>query len=253
MDIAGASAIVTGGASGLGAATARRLAAADMEVVVVDLQDETGRKVASETGGAYVRADVTNPAEVERAVALASATAPLRVLVNCAGILAVSRTIGREGDPHDYDLFRRAVDINLVGTFNCIRLVARAIAETEPLRDNERGAIVCTASIAAFDGQVGQAAYSASKGGIVGMTLPVARDLSTAGIRVNSIAPGIMETPMLGGLSDEARDSLGQQVLHPKRLGTPDEYADLVHLLVTHSYMNGETVRMDGGIRMAPK
>jgi NAD(P)-dependent dehydrogenase (short-subunit alcohol dehydrogenase family) len=253
MDIAAASAIVTGGASGLGAATARRLAADGALVVAVDLQDEAGEQVAAEIGGAYVHADVSDEAQVTAAVQAAGELGPLRVLVNCAGVLAVSRTIDRQGVPHDYDLFRTAITINLVGTFNCIRLAAGAMASTEALADNERGAIVNTASIAAFDGQVGQAAYSASKGGIVGMTLPIARDLAAAGIRVNAIAPGIMETPMLGGLSKEARDSLGQQVLHPQRLGTPDEYAALAHLLVTHSYMNGETVRMDGGIRMAPK
>jgi NAD(P)-dependent dehydrogenase (short-subunit alcohol dehydrogenase family) len=253
MDIKGAAAIVTGGASGLGAATARRLAAAGAQVVVVDLQDDAGKQRAAEINGVYARADVTDEVEVAAAVATAEEMGPLRVLVNCAGILAVSRTIDRRGEPHDYDLFRKTITINLVGSFNCIRLAAGAMAQTEALVDNERGAIVNTASVAAFDGQVGQAAYSASKGGIVGMTLPIARDLAAVGIRVNSVAPGIMETPMLAGLSDDARASLGQQVLHPKRLGTPQEYADLVHLLVTNSYMNGETIRMDGGIRMAPK
>jgi NAD(P)-dependent dehydrogenase (short-subunit alcohol dehydrogenase family) len=253
MDIRGAAAIVTGGASGLGAATARRLAADGARVLIADLQDETGEQVAAEINGAYAHADVTDEAEVTAAVAAAGETGPLRVLVNCAGILTVSRTVDRRGAPHDYDLFRKAIAVNLVGSFNCIRLAAGAMAQTEALDDNERGAIVSTASIAAFDGQVGQAAYSASKGGIVGMTLPIARDLASAGIRVNAVAPGIMETPMLGGLPEDARASLGQQVLHPKRLGTPEEYADLVHFLITHSYMNAETIRMDGGIRMAPK
>jgi NAD(P)-dependent dehydrogenase (short-subunit alcohol dehydrogenase family) len=161
--------------------------------------------------------------------------------------------LNRDGEPHDLGLFERIIDINLVGTFNCIRLAAAAMARTDPVDHGERGAIVNTASVAAYDGQVGQAGYSASKGGIVGMTLPVARDLSSIGVRVNSIAPGIMDTPMLAGLPDEARESLGTQVLFPKRLGTTEEYAELAYFLVTNSYMNAETVRMDGGIRMAPK
>lgn len=253
MDIAGAAAVITGGASGLGAATARRLAKADVRVVLADLQDDLGDAVADQVGGAYVHADVTDPDQVQAAVDAACEMGPLRILVNCAGIAPPARTLNREGEPHDLRHFERVVAINLVGSFNCIRLAAVAMADAALLDTGERGAIVNTASVAAFDGQVGQAAYAASKGGIVGMTLPIARDLSSIGVRVNTIAPGIMDTPMLAGLPEAAKESLGQQVLFPKRLGTTAEYADLAHLLLTHSYMNGETVRMDGGIRMAPK
>ena len=253
MDIAGSAAIVTGGASGLGAATARKLANAGVSVVVIDLQDDLGEQVATEVGGAFVHADVTKPDDVQAAVDTASEIAPLRVLINCAGIGPPQRTINRDGTPHDLEQFAMLININLIGTFNCIRLAAAAMVATEPMADNERGAIVNTASVAAFDGQIGQAAYSASKGGIVGMTLPIARDLASSGVRVNTIAPGIIDTPLLAGLPEPARLSLSQQVLHPKRLGMPDEYAALAHHLVTHSYMNGETIRMDGGIRMGPK
>lgn len=253
MEIAGASAVVTGGASGLGAATATRLSAADMSVVIVDINDELGNTLAAEVGGAYINADVTQVDGLATAISVASEMGSLRVLVNCAGIGPPQRTVSRDGNPHDLSLFSKVIEINLVGTFNAIRLAAAAMAGNEPLADNERGAIVNTASVAAYDGQVGQAAYSASKGGIVGMTLPIARDLSGAGIRVNTIAPGIIDTPLLAGLPEPAKESLGQQVLHPKRLGSPQEFAELAHLLATHSYMNGETIRMDGGIRMAPK
>ena len=224
-----------------------------MRVVVVDLQDTLGDDVAGEIGGAYVHADVTDEAEVQVAVDTAAEMAPLRVLVNCAGIGPPQRTLNRDDSPHDLGLFATLININLVGTFNCVRLAAVAMATTEAMADNERGAIVNTASVAAFDGQIGQAAYSASKAGIVGMTLPVARDLASRGIRVNTIAPGIIDTPLLAGLPEPARLSLGRQVLHPKRLGTPDEFAELAHHLLTHSYINGETIRMDGGIRMGPK
>ena len=253
MDIAGAAAVITGGASGLGAATARRLSAAGVKVVLVDLQDDLGDAVADQIGGAYVHADVTDADQVQTAIDAASEMGPLRILVNCAGIAPPARTINRDGEPHDLRHFEQVIAINLIGSFNCIRLAASAMAETDLLDDNERGAIVNTASVAAFDGQIGQAAYAASKGGIVGMTLPIARDLSSIGVRVNTVAPGIMDTPMLAGLPEAAKESLGQQVLFPKRLGTTAEYADLVYLVVTHSYMNGETIRMDGGIRMAPK
>jgi len=253
VNIAGASAIVTGGASGLGAATARRLAAEGMRIVVIDLQDSLGEETAAQIGGAYVHADVTDSEQVQRAVDAAVEVAPLRVLVNCAGIGPPARTVARDGSPHDLSDFAKVININLIGTFNCIRLAAAAMVTNDPMDHNERGAIVNTASVAAYDGQIGQAAYAASKGGIVGMTLPVARDLASAGIRVNTIAPGIIDTPLLAGLPEQARESLAQQVLNPKRLGRPDEFADLVHLLVTHSYMNGETIRMDGGIRMGPK
>ncbi|MEX2653949.1 MAG: SDR family NAD(P)-dependent oxidoreductase [Acidimicrobiia bacterium] len=254
MQIDGTSAIVTGGASGLGAATARRLAVAGARVVVADLNADAGEAVADEIGGAFVATDVTKPDDVSAAVAVAVEMAPLRSLVNCAGIGSVGRTINRDASPHDLDYFATVLAINLTGTFNCIRLAASAMAGLDPVDDHgSRGAIVNTASVAAFDGQIGQAAYSASKGGVVGMTLPIARDLSSVGIRVNTIAPGIIDTAMLAALPDDAKASLGQQVLFPKRLGQPAEYAQLAEFLLTHDYMNGETVRMDGGIRMAPK
>jgi NAD(P)-dependent dehydrogenase (short-subunit alcohol dehydrogenase family) len=253
VDLQGAVGLVTGGASGLGAATARRLAMAGAKVMVVDVQDQKGEEVAAAVGGAYLRADVTDAEEVQAAVDAAAEAGELRAIVNCAGIGPPARTLNRDGSPHDLEHFRTVIEINLVGTFNVIRLGAAAMARTEPLAGGQRGAIVNTASVAAFDGQIGQAAYSASKGGVVGMTLPVARDLSAVGIRVNTIAPGIIDTPLLAGLPEPARESLGQQVLFPKRLGTPQEYAELAHFLLTHDYMNAETVRMDGGIRMAPK
>jgi NAD(P)-dependent dehydrogenase (short-subunit alcohol dehydrogenase family) len=254
VELGNASAIVTGGASGLGAATARRLAAVGARVVLADLSDAAGEALAAEIDGAFVHVDVTDQEQVAEAVAAASEMAPLRALVNCAGIGSAGRTLGRDGTPHDLGDFQKVIGVNLIGTFNCIRLAASAIAQTDPVDPSgSRGAIVNTASVAAFDGQIGQAAYSASKGGVVGMTLPVARDLSAVGIRVNTIAPGIIDTPMLAGLPEAARESLGQQVLFPKRLGRPDEYAELAYFLLTHDYMNGETIRMDGGIRMAPK
>lgn len=253
MNLANHSVVVTGGASGLGAATARRAAASGSRVVIVDLQDDKGDALASELDGAYVHADVTVESEVQVAIDTAVEMAPLFGLVNCAGIGPPARTLNRDGVPHDLGLFRKVLEINLVGTFNVIRLAASAMSKNDPQDANERGAIVNTASVAAYDGQVGQAAYAASKGGIVGMTLPIARDLAPVGIRVNTIAPGIIDTPLLAGLPEPARQSLAEQVLHPKRLGTPAEYADLAWLLLSHSYMNGETIRMDGGIRMAPK
>lgn len=254
MHLEDASVIVTGGASGLGAATVRRVAADGARVVIVDLQDDLGDAVASEVGGAFVHADVADPEQAGLAVAAAREMGPLRALVNCAGIGPPARTVNRDGTPHDLDQFTTVIRVNLIGTFNCIRLAATEMAASEPVADGvTRGAIVNTASVAAYDGQIGQAAYSASKGGVVGMTLPIARDLSSVGIRVNTIAPGLIDTPLLAGLPEPARLSLGEQVLFPKRLGVPDEYAELAHLLLTHDYMNGETIRMDGGIRMAPK
>lgn len=253
MDIAGAVALVSGGASGLGAATARKLAASGMRVVIADIQDALGDEIATEIDGAFVHTDVRDPAEVQAAVDAAVEMGPLRVVINCAGIGPPQRTVNRDGSAHDLGHFETVIGINLIGTFNCIRLAAVEMVKTDALDHDERGAIVNTASVAAFDGQVGQAAYSASKGGIVGMTLPIARDLASRGIRVNTIAPGIIDTPLLAGAGEEVKASLGQQVLHPKRLGRPDEYAELAHHLVTNSYMNGETIRMDGGIRMAPK
>lgn len=254
MQVEGCAAIVTGGASGLGAATVRRLAEAGAGVVIVDVQDDKGEALAGDTGGAFVHADVTSEAEMQAAVAVAAEMAPLRILVNCAGIGPPARTVNRDGTPHSLDSFQAVIAVNLVGTFNAIRLAAAAMAATDPLDEaGSRGAIVNTASVAAFDGQIGQAAYSASKGGIVGMTLPVARDLAAVGIRVNTIAPGIIDTPLLAGLPEPARVSLGEQVLFPKRLGRPEEFAALAYHLITNDYLNGETIRMDGGIRMAPK
>lgn len=254
MDLQGVSALVTGGASGLGAATSRRLAEAGASVVVVDLQEDLGERVAAEIGGVFVVADVTDAAQVETAVTAAAEMGPLRALVNCAGIGPPARTLNRDGTPHDLDRFQKVISVNLIGTFNSIRLAAAAMSRTPVVDDyGSRGAIVNTASVAAFDGQIGQAAYSASKGGVVGMTLPVARDLSSVGIRVNTIAPGLIDTPLLAGLPEAARESLGEQVLFPRRLGQPEEYARLALHLLTHDYMNGETIRMDGGIRMAPK
>ncbi|MEE8490099.1 MAG: 3-hydroxyacyl-CoA dehydrogenase [Acidimicrobiia bacterium] len=253
MNIEGVAAIVTGGASGLGAATVRRLARKGARVLVADVQAELGDAVADEVGGAFVRTDVTNSDEVQAAVDAAGKMGPVRVLVNCAGIGPPSRTLGRDGTPLELDFFEMVLRVNLIGTFNAIRLTAAAMAKTEPVADGGRGVIVNTASVAAFDGQVGQAAYSASKGGIVGMTLPVARDLAVVGIRVNTIAPGLMDTPLLAGLPEPARESLAKQVLFPRRLGEPDEFAHLAYHIVENDYLNGETIRMDGGIRMAPK
>ena len=255
MDIQGASAIVTGGASGLGAATARLLAERGAKVVVVDLNEDLGGAVASEVGGVFAKADVADEAQVQAAVDAASAMGPLRALINCAGLGSAARTVNREGKPFDLKTFEFIIRVNLVGTFNCLRLAAAAMAKVEPLTEGDRGAIVNTASVAAFDGQIGQVAYSASKGGVVGMTLPIARDLSALGIRVNTIAPGLIDTPIYGEgeASDAFKENLGRNVLFPKRLGTADEFASLALEMVTNSYMNAETVRIDGGIRMPPR
>jgi NAD(P)-dependent dehydrogenase (short-subunit alcohol dehydrogenase family) len=253
MDINGVSAIVTGGASGLGEATSRRLADGGAKVVVLDMQDDKGEPLAKELGGVFVHADVTDTEEVQAAVDAAVELGPLRALVNCAGIGWAQRTVDRSGGPHDLGAFEKVVAVNLVGTFNCIRLAASAMSQTEPLDHGERGAIVNTASVAAFDGQIGQASYSASKGGVVGMTLPIARDLAAVGIRVCTIAPGLVDTPLLGMLPDPQKEALGQSVLFPKRLGVPDDFASLALEIVTNGYLNGETIRLDGGIRMPPK
>ncbi len=253
MDLNGAVAVVTGGASGLGAAAARALAAEGAKVAILDVNDDLGEAVAGELGGIFSHCDVTSEDDVAAGVDAAARLGEIRVVVNCAGIGPPCRTLARDGTPHSLALFRKVIDINLVGTFNTIRVAASAMMGNEPDENDDRGAIINTASVAAYDGQIGQAAYSASKGGIVGMTLPIARDLSVLGIRVSTIAPGIIDTPLLAGLPEPAKESLGQQVLHPKRLGRPDEYAQTVMFLVTHHYMNGETIRMDGGIRMAPK
>ncbi len=258
MDIQGSSAIVTGGASGIGAAVARRLAAAGAHVVVADLQEEKGAALAAEIGGAFVKVDVTRTEDVVAAVDKAETLGPVRVLVNSAGIGWAQRTVGKDGtyeSAADLDAFKKVVAINLVGTFDCIRIAATAMSRTEPLASGERGAIVNLASVAAFDGQIGQASYSASKGGVVGMTLPIARDLAAIGVRVNTVAPGLIDTPIYGeGEASEAfKAQLEKGVLFPKRLGDPDELASMVLEAVTNSYLNAETIRVDGGIRMQPK
>ncbi|MFD6700023.1 MULTISPECIES: SDR family NAD(P)-dependent oxidoreductase [unclassified Microbacterium] len=253
MQIAGSGALVTGGASGLGLATARRLAAAGATVTIIDLPTSKGAEIAAELGGVFAAADVTNPDEVAAAVAAAQAAAPLRIVVNCAGIAPPAKVLDREGNPADLTGFERIIRINLVGTFNVISQASAVIAKNDPGADGDRGVIVSTASVAAFDGQIGQPAYSASKGGVHAMTLPIARELARYGIRVCTIAPGIMETPMLAGLPQAAQDSLGEQVPYPARLGRPDEYASLVQQIVENGYLNGETIRLDGAIRMAPK
>ena len=258
MDINGASAIVTGGASGIGAAVARQLGRQGAKVVVADLNSEAGEAVAAECGGVFAPVDVTRTEQIEAAIAQAEELGPLRILVNSAGIALAQRTVGRDGQfssAADLEAFTRVIRINLIGTFDCIRLVGTAISRNEATESGERGAIVNLASVAAFDGQIGQAAYSASKGGIVGMTLPVARDLAAAGIRVNTVAPGLIDTPIYGeGEDAEAfKAKLGESVLFPKRLGAPDELASMVLECLRNSYMNGETVRVDGGIRMPPK
>jgi NAD(P)-dependent dehydrogenase (short-subunit alcohol dehydrogenase family) len=258
VELQGASALVTGGASGLGAATARALAAGGAQVVVLDLDDAKGAQVAEEVGGRYVRADVTDEQQVLAAVDAAVALAPLRVLVCCAGIGMAMRTIGRDGaydSAHRLDAFTRVLGVNLVGTFNCIRLAASAMSRNEPDAGGERGVVVATASIAAFDGQIGQAAYSASKGGIVGMTLPVARDLAVVGIRVTTIAPGLIDTPIYDSFPEPEvfKEQLRRDVLFPHRLGSSDEYASLVLEVVRNRYLNGEVIRIDGGARLQPK
>jgi NAD(P)-dependent dehydrogenase (short-subunit alcohol dehydrogenase family) len=236
----------------------RQLAARGARVVVLDMQDDKGELLAKDVGGVYVHADVTNTDEVIAAVEAAKELGPLRSLVNCAGVGSASRTIGRDGtyeSAFNLEHFSRIISINLIGTFNCIRLAATAMSLTEPLGDGERGAIVNTASLAAFDGQIGQAAYSASKGGVVGMTLPIARDLGVVGIRVNTIAPGLIDTPIYGqGDASEAfKSKLKKDVVFPDRLGRPEEFASLALELVTNSYMNGETIRIDGAARLQPK
>lgn len=258
MDLTGASAIVTGGASGIGAAVARALAEHDVRVVVADLQEDKGIALAEELGGAFARVDVTDTDQVRAAVEMAASLGPLRALVNSAGIGSAQRTIGRDGEfdsAHDLAAFAKVIAINLVGTFDTIRLAATAMSRLEPLPSGERGAIVNIASVAAFDGQIGQAAYSASKGGIVGLTLPVARDLAAVGIRVNTVAPGLIDTPIYEFVPDpeEFKAKLGESVLFPRRLGAPSELASMVIECLTNSYMNGETIRVDGGIRMPPK
>jgi NAD(P)-dependent dehydrogenase (short-subunit alcohol dehydrogenase family) len=256
MDVSKGSAIITGGGSGLGEACARRLAGLGAKCVIVDLNEETGKAVAQDLAGEFVKADVSNAEQVQEAVDTAAGLAPLRVLVNGAGIGSAGRTVDRKGEPFNLDTFEFVVRVNLIGSFNCLRLAAAMMSKTEPVDDQgQRGAIVNMASVAAFDGQIGQCAYSASKGGVVGMTLPIARDLSAVGIRVNTIAPGLFDTPIYGqGEASEAfKAKLGQSVLFPKRLGYADELASMVMELLTNDYMNGEVVRADGGARLPPK
>jgi NAD(P)-dependent dehydrogenase (short-subunit alcohol dehydrogenase family) len=252
MEIRGKVFIVTGGASGLGEGTARMLAAHGGLVVVADLQDEAGGAVAADIGGTYVHCDVSQEADGRRAVEAARALGKLMGLVNCAGIAPAARTVGKTG-PHALDLFTKVVTVNLVGSFNMIRLAAEAMAKNEPEPTGERGVLISTASVAAFDGQIGQAAYAASKGGVVGMTLPIARDLARNGIRNMTIAPGIFGTPMLFAMPVEVQQALAASVPFPSRLGTPADYAKLVHQIVTNEMLNGEVIRLDGAIRLAPK
>jgi NAD(P)-dependent dehydrogenase (short-subunit alcohol dehydrogenase family) len=255
MDIQNRTFLVTGGGSGLGAATARMFAAAGANVLLADVNRVAGEATAAELGARarFAPADVADEASVQAAVrAAVEGFGGLHGAVNCAGIAIAERTLGKSG-PHPLEAFTRVITVNLIGTFNVIRLAAAAMAENEPAAGGERGVIVNTASVAAFDGQIGQAAYSASKGGVVAMTLPIARDLARAGIRVMTIAPGIFETPMLAGLPEAARQSLGQQVPFPPRLGRPEEYAALVRQIVENQMLNGEVIRLDGAIRMAPK
>ena len=258
MELNGISAIVTGGASGIGEACARQLAARGAKVVIADLQDDKGNALATEIGGAFAHVDVTNTDDVIAAVELAKEMGPLRALVNSAGIGWATRTIGKDGQyssAHDLDIFRKVIEINLIGTFNCIRLAASAMNNNEGDVDGCKGAIVNTASVAAYDGQIGQASYSASKGGVVGMTLPIARDLAAAGIRVNTIAPGLIDTPIYGEGegADAFKAHLGESVLFPRRLGHAAEFASIAVELLTNSYANGMDIRIDGGIRMPPK
>ncbi|WP_131744965.1 3-hydroxyacyl-CoA dehydrogenase [Frankia sp. Cppng1_Ct_nod] len=252
MDIAGGVAVVTGGASGLGLATARRLVNAGASVVLVDLPTSGGEQIASELGkSAFAPTDVTDSEQVSAALDVADGLGELRVVVNCAGIGPAARVLGKAG-VMPLEAFTRTIMVNLIGTFNVIRLAAERIVRHEPIND-ERGVVVCTASVAAFEGQIGQAAYSASKGGVVGMTLPLARDFADKQIRVVTIAPGLFRTPMLAGLPEDAQTSLGRQVPHPNRLGDPDEYGALVEHIVANAMINGEVIRLDGAIRMAPR
>ena len=238
--------LVAGGGSGLGEATARTLAASGARVVVADLRGEAPE------GGRIVETDVTDESSVRAAVNAALEVGDLRGAINCAGVASAEKVLGREG-PHSLDSFAKVVQVNLIGTFNVVRLAAEAMVRSDPSESGERGVIVNTASVAAFDGQIGQVAYAASKGGVVAMTLPVARELAGSGIRVMAIAPGIFDTPMMAGLPEEARDSLGRQVPFPSRLGRPEEYAELVKHIIENEMLNGEVIRLDGAIRMAPR
>lgn len=252
MDIKDQVVLISGAASGLGAGTARALVARGAKVIIADVQEEAGNTLAAELGQTYVHCDVTNPTDAQKAVDKATSLGNLRCLVNCAGIAPAARIVGKNG-PHDLDLFRKVIDINLIGTFNMARLAASAMVNNEPQATGERGVIINTASVAAYDGQIGQSAYSASKAGIVGMTLAIARDLSRNGVRCMTIAPGIFGTPMLFGMPQEVQDSLAASVPFPSRLGKPEDYAKLVQSILDNDMLNGETIRLDGAIRMAPK
>jgi NAD(P)-dependent dehydrogenase (short-subunit alcohol dehydrogenase family) len=253
MQLKDQAAIVTGGASGLGAATARRLAKDGAKVAVCDLNTKLAETVAAEIGGVAVTCDVADAASAEAAIAAAAkAHGPARVLINCAGIGVAKRVVGREG-PMELADFDRVIRVNLIGSFNMLRLATAEMSKLEPLANGERGVVVSTASIAAYDGQIGQSAYSASKGGIVSMTLPIARELAQFGIRVLAIAPGLFLTPLLGSLPQEAQDSLAASIPFPRRLGDPNEFASLVMQMIDNSYLNGEVVRLDASLRMAPK
>ena len=252
-DINGLAAIVTGGASGLGAATAEMLAAAGAKVTLFDMNEEAGQAQATKINGTFIKVDVTNEDNVRDAVASAEAkNGTARILVNCAGIATGAKTVGKENAPHPLGQFRKTIEINLIGTFTVLTHFAARLSTAEPIGE-ERGVIVNTASVAAFEGQMGQAAYSASKGGVVGMTLPVARDLSQYGIRVVAIAPGIFYTPMMAGMPQNVQDALGKQVPFPSRLGQPAEYALLVQSIIANPMLNGEVIRLDGAIRMPPR
>jgi len=257
MDLTGTAAIISGGASGLGEASARALAAAGSTVVVADLNADRGEAVAAETGGKFVVTDVADEASVTAAVDVAASLgSPLRVIVNCAGIGWAERTVNRDGSPHSFATFRKVIDINLVGTFNLMRIGAAAVARTEPVdADGQRGVVINTASIAGIEGQTGQLAYSASKGGIIGMTVPAARDLAAIGMRVNTICPGIIDTPIYGTgpASEEFKARLAAPIVFPKRMGTAAEFARLVRSLIENDYVNADVIRFDGGIRFQPK
>jgi NAD(P)-dependent dehydrogenase (short-subunit alcohol dehydrogenase family) len=252
MEIANKVFIVTGGASGLGAGTAQMLVANGARVVIADVQDEAGNRLAAELGQRYVHCDVTQESDAQAAVGAATSLGPLFGLVNCAGIAPASRIVGKNG-PHALDLFQKVISINLIGSFNMMRLAAQAMSGNTPEPTGERGVMINTASVAAFDGQIGQAAYAASKAGVAGMTLPIARDLAKVGIRCMTIAPGIFGTPMIFGMPQEVQDSLAASIPFPARLGRPEDYAKLVHSIITNDMLNGETIRLDGAIRMPPK
>ena len=252
MDIANKVFIVTGGASGLGEGTARMLAREGATVVIADLQVERGEALAKELGGTFIKCDVSQEADAQAAVAVAVSLGKLMGLVNCAGIAPAAKTVGKDG-AHPLATFSKVITVNLIGSFNMIRVAAEAMSKNEPEPTGERGVLISTASVAAYDGQMGQAAYAASKGGVVGMTLPIARDLARNGIRNMTIAPGIFGTPMLFGMPQELQDALAASVPFPSRLGRPEDYAKLVHQIVTNDMLNGEVIRLDGAIRMAPK